>query len=219
MNKLKIGLLITCLITGKVFANEIDMITKVESVTVYHSGALVIRTATNDLKPGVNELIFKNVSSKIVLNSLKVSNKEVTVLNKSIIRKLSEEEFNQLLDQKDALTKQMTLIESKFNEQGFVSKVEDLEKLTNFYAVKILEIKKSLREIERQIEEAKKLEDIEIENEDAAILKLVVSIDGKLKDPFKMQYVCGGIGWSSAYEMIVESSANKTIEVNVFIRM
>src|SRR5688572_10564020 len=101
MNKLKTIILIASLITGNVFANEIDMTTRVESITVYHSGALVIRTSTNELKPGINELVFKNLSSKIILNSLKVSNKEVTVLNKSIIRKLSDEEFKQLQDQKD----------------------------------------------------------------------------------------------------------------------
>ena len=103
MKKISFLILLTCLISGKVFAVEIDMITKVEAVTVYHSGALVIRNSINDLKPGVNELVFKNLSSKIILNSLKVTNKEVTVLNKSIIRKLTAEEFDQLLDQKTAL--------------------------------------------------------------------------------------------------------------------
>ena len=132
-------------------------------------------------------MVFKNLSSKIILNSLKVTNKEVTVLNKSIIRKLTAEEFDQLLDQKTALNKQMTLIETKYNEAGFVAKVEDLEKMTDFYATKIMEIKKSLREVERKIEEAKKLENIQLDNEDAAILKLVVSIDGKLKDAFRLQ--------------------------------
>src|ERR1700741_4521048 len=114
MNKLRSLLLISLLITTRAFALEIDMHTKVDIVTIYHSGALVMRTSTNDLKPGVNELVFKNLSSKIVLNSLKVLNKEVTILNKTIIRKLTEEEFSQLTDQKDALNKQLTLIEAKY---------------------------------------------------------------------------------------------------------
>lgn len=213
MKKSIIVVLTIYLMIGHLLATEIDMNTKVESVTIYHSGALVTRTGMNDLKPGINELIFKNLSSKIILNSLKVNNKEITILNKSIIRKLSKEEFKQLLDKKEALNKQMTLIESKYNETGFVSKVEDLEKMTLFYSNKILQIKRDLREIEKNIEEAKKLEDIELKNENAAILKLIVSIDGKIKEPFKIQYVCGGIGWSPAYEIIVESAANKRIEV------
>ena len=192
MKKITIRLLAATFSIGILIANETDMNTKVENVTIYHSGALVTRIATNELKPGINELVFKNLSSKIFLNSLKVNNKEVTVLNKSIIRKLTKEEFNQLLDKKDALNKQMTLIESKYNESGFVSKVEDLEKMTAFYASKILQTKKELRDIEQKIEEAKKLENIELKNENAAILKLIVSIEGKLNEPLKIQYVCGG---------------------------
>ena len=213
MRKSIFGLLIICFVAGNILATGTDMVTKVETVTIYHSGALVTRTSTNDLKQGINELVFKNLSSKIILNSLKISNKEVTVLNKSIIRKLTKEEFNQLLDRKDALNKQMTLIEAKFSEAGFVSKVEDLKVMTTFYSEKIIQIKKDLREIEKKIEEAKKLEDIELKNENAGILKLIVSVDGNLKEPLKIQYVCGGIGWSPAYEINVESSANKTIEV------
>jgi uncharacterized protein (TIGR02231 family) len=215
----KIVLFIFLLITTHLFALEIDMSTKVDAVTIYHSGALVIRTGDTDLKPGVNELIFKNLSSKIVLNSLKVLNKEVTILNKTIIRKLTDEEFSQLVDQKDVLSKQLTLIESKYSEQGFISKVEELETMTDFYSKTVLKIKKDLRDIERQIEEAKKLENIQIDNEDAAILKLTVSIEEKLKDPFKLQYVCGGIGWGPAYDMVVESAGDKTIQVKYLAKV
>lgn len=212
MKKLLIALMTAC-ITISLFASELDMNTKVEAVTIYHSGALVTRTSSIDLKPGVNELIFKNLSSKIVLNSLKVSNKEVTILNKTLVRKLTDEEFNQLIDRKEALNKQMALIEAKYNEPGFISKVEDLEKMTDFYAKNILQTKKELRNIDQKINEAKKLENIELKNENAAMLKLIVSVDGSLKSPFKIQYVCGGIGWSPAYEVIVESSGDESIEI------
>src|SRR5690554_7132329 len=130
MKRLLIVTLLFFLVSSSVIATEINVNTKVESVTIYHSGALVTRISLDNLKPGINELIFKNLSSKIVLNSLKVSNKEVTVLNKSILRKMTNEEFHQLLDRKENLNKQMALIEIKYNEVGFVSKVEDLEKMT-----------------------------------------------------------------------------------------
>jgi len=206
------------MLSATAFAASIDMDTKVESVTIYHSGALVTRTGTHELNPGINELVFNNLSSKLVLNSLKITNKEVTVLNKSLIRKLTAEEFNQLLDKKDALHKQMALIETKFGEPGFVSKVEDLEKMTAFYSDKILQVKKELREVEKQIEDARKLEDIDLKNENVAILKLVVSIEGRLKAPLRIQYVCGNIGWSPAYEISVESPSNNAIEVKYLAR-
>lgn len=219
MKRLLIITLSFFLVSSSVIATEINVNTKVESVTIYHSGALVTRISLDNLKPGINELIFKNLSSKIVLNSLKVSNKEVTVLNKSIIRKMTSEEYHQLLDRKENLNKQMALIETKYNEVGFVSKVEDLEKMTAFYSNKILQIKKELREIEKSIEQEKKLENIDLKNEDAAILKLIVSVDGKLKEPFKIQYVCGGIGWSPSYEIVVESSAEKSIEIKYLAKV
>ena len=183
MKKFIIGFLTIYFTTNSLLASEIDVNTTAESVTIYHSGALVTRTATTEVTSGTNELIFRNLSSKIVLNSLKINNQAVTVLNKSIIRKLTKEEFHQLLDKRDALNKQIDLIESKYNETGFISKVEDLEKMTAFYTDKILQTKKDLREIEKKIEDAKKLEDIELKNENAAILKLIVSIDGKLNEP------------------------------------
>ena len=198
---------------SNILANQFEINTSVKDVTVYHSGALVKRVSNNRLTPGLNELLIKNISSKIVLSSLKVSNKEITILNKSIIRKLTNEEFNQLLDRKDALNKQMNLIEAKYEEVGFISKIEDLEKMTAFYSKKILETKKDLREIERKIESAKKLESIELKNENAAILKLRISVNGNLAQPFKIQYVCGGIGWSPAYDITVESPDDKKIEI------
>lgn len=213
MKKLIIGLLTFQLLVSNVFAADIEVNSKVESVTIYHSGALVKRNAAIQLKSGVNVLVFKNVSSKIVLSSLKINNKQVTLLNKTIIKKMTKEELNQLMDKKEALTKQMTLIETKYNEAGFVSEVEDLEKMSTFYAEKTLQIKKELRAINQRIEEERQLEAIDLKNEDAAILKLIVSVDGSLNESFAMQYVCGGIGWSPAYEIYVENASDKTVKV------
>lgn len=205
--------------SSRSFANEIELLSRVESVTVYHSGALVTRTSNTPLKTGINEIILNNVSSKIVLNSIKVNNKEVTVLNKSLIRKLSDEEFNQLLDKKQALQKQIELIESKYSEPGFIKEVEDLEKMTAFYAEKIVGLKKQMRATEERISEAKKLDNITIDNENAGILKMVLSIDGNLKGPLSLQYVCGGIGWSPSYDINVASSSDNTIEIKYLAKM
>lgn len=196
-----------------VFGNEVEVISKVKEVTIYHQGALVNRESTLTLKPGINELSFRNISSKIVLNSLKINNKEITILNKSIVRKLSTEEVNRLYDTKEALTKQLTLIESKFNESGFISQVDELEKMTAYYHERVLSIKSELRKVEENISNAKKLENIKLDNDNAAILKLVISVDGALKSPFGFQYVCGGIGWSPSYEISVDDVNSKKLSV------
>lgn len=200
-------------------AQAVNVTTKVTEATVYHSGALVQRSGNVNLKAGVNELQFRNLSSKIILSSLKVNNKEMTVLNKSVVKKLTTEEMKQLEDQKEALTNQLALIEKKFNEATFVKEVEDLEKMIAFYSTKMLEIKRSIRSVEKQITDAQKLKDIKLDNENAAILKLVVSVEKPLNTQIKLQYVCGSIGWSPAYEISVNSSSDRTIEIKYLAKL
>ncbi len=199
-------------------AQELEMGSKVESVVLYHSGALVKRVSTSLLSSGISELVIKNVSNKMLLNSLKVKSGNVTILNKQLVKKITNEEFEQLVDRKSAIEKQVSLIEEKYVEVGFVKNVEDLEKLTSFYSSRILRLKKDLRSVNSEITEAKKNESIQLNNKDAAILKLIVSVQGAMSTPLEFQYVCGGIGWSPYYEISVGSSANKAIEIKYFAR-
>ncbi len=201
------------------FSKEIELISKVDKVTIYHSGALVKRLSNQSLEVGLNEVLIKNISSKIIMNSLKVNNKEVTVLNKELIRKLTKEEFNQLLDKKDALQKQINLIELKYAEEGFVKKVDELETMIQFYADRMLVLKKELREVNEKIDAAKKIENIDLDNDDAGILRLVVSVEKKLNQSFSFEYVCGGIGWSPSYDVTVNNSSDKKIEIKYLAKV
>ena len=211
--------LMLALLSGKSFSLESEPGNKVESVTIYHSGALVSRVLLSDLSPGINTLLLRNVSSKIILNSIMVNNKEVTILNKTLIRKLSKEETDQLNDRKEALKNMLSLINSKYNEAGFVSKMEELEKMNSFYTEKTLQIKKELRKIEMQLLDARALDSIELKSENAAILKLIVSIEKKLNSPLQIQYVCGGIGWEPSYEISSGGSTEKSLIVKYLAKV
>lgn len=213
MQKIFIACLCLVATCNEMTGNTDYLRSEVESVTIYHSGALVSRNTELQLEPGIHELAFKNLSSKMVLNSLKVLNSEITVLNKSLSKKLSSEELAQLLDRRQLLSKQITLIESKFEDAGFISSVGDLQKMTSLYNNEMLNMKKELREVERKIAEAHVLEGIELDNEDAAILTLIVSVENRWTGQLRFNYVCGGIGWSPAYEVNAESSSDKTIEI------
>ena len=94
-------------------AESLTVNSKVGSVVLYHSGAMVKRTSNVNLPLGVTELIFKNISGKILLNSLKINNNNITILNKKIIKKISNNEYKALFDRKDAIQKQINLIEIK----------------------------------------------------------------------------------------------------------
>ena len=212
-------IVLTLLIHSSLFATEIDVATKVESVTIYHIGALIERSSSIQLKEGVNELLFQNLSGKIILNSLKFRNKEITILNKSIIKKLTDEEFNQLIDKKASLENQLSLLETKYLEPDFITKVDDLEKMMAFYSKNMSYIKKSIRAVNEQIVDAKKLDSIKLDHENAAILKVTVSIEKKIDLDLSLQYVVGSVGWSPSYEITVNHSSDKEIEIKYMARI
>ena len=200
------------------FAESLQVTSKVESVVLYHSGAMVKRISQVNLPLGVTELIFTNVSDKLLLNSLKIRNSNITILNKQLIKKISSNEFKALFDKKDAIQKQINLIEDKYTEVGFVKNVEDLEKLTLFYSKRIVKLKRDLRDVDLEIKTAEKIKNIELDNEHSAILKLVISIQKKSSMQLSLEYVCGGIGWSPYYEISVGSASDKSIEIKYLAR-
>lgn len=200
-------------------ANEVEIQSTVDEVTIYHSGGLVNRKANVNLKQGVHELILKNISSKILLNTLKLNNKNITILNTTLVRKLTDEEYKQLFDRKEALENQLILLDLKYKEVGFIKDVVALEKMLNFYSDKIMDIKKNLRTIEKKLTEAKALEDTKLETEQSAILKLIVSVEKDLNGIINFQYILGGIGWSPGYEITVKDLSDNSIELKYMAKV
>lgn len=222
MRKMRLKFIIlsfTIAINSVSIAKEIDVISDVKEVTIYHSGALINRVSSQKLSVGLQELVFKNISSKLVLNTIKINNREITILNKFIIKKITKEQFHQLEDERGALLNQLALLEVKYNESNFVNEVADLEKMLDFYSKKITELKKQLRFVNSAIEEAKQLEEIKLNNENAAILKLLVSVETTLTSDLEIEYIVGGIGWSPFYEIDVQSSSEKEIQVKYLARI
>ena len=200
-------------------AVEVELQSNVDEVTIYHSGALVNRKTNVQLNQGVHELVFKNISSKILLNTLKINNKDITILNTVLIKKLTYEEYKQLLDRKEALGNQLLLLELKYKEPGFIKEVAALEQMLTFYSDKSIEIKKNLRDVEKKLEEAKALENIQLETEQSAILKILVSLEKEINTTVNLQYIVGGIGWSPGYEITVKDMSAKTIELKYIAKV
>ena len=200
-------------------ASEIEVQSSVDEVTIYHSGGLVNRKASIQLKQGVHELVFKNISSKILLNSLKINNSDITILNQVLTKKLTAEENNALSDRKEALENQLLLLDLKYKEAGFVKDVAALEKMLSFYADKIMDIKRNLRDVEKRILDAKALEEIKLETEESAILKIMVSVEKDINSTINIQYIVGGIGWSPGYEITVKDLSASTIELKYMAKV
>lgn len=217
MNRIFIAIIYTVLIFN-LSAQGKEIFTQVQSVTLYHLGAEVKRISTTQLDEGTYELVFNNLSSKMVLNSLKIKNSEVTILNKSLITKLSDEQVNVLKDRRTALQKQLELIDLKYEEKGFIADVDELDKMTDFYTIKVVDLKKELREIDRELANNEQMRNISLDNESAAILRLTVTTASKMKEPLQLQYVCGAVGWTPAYEINVENAESEIMEVKFLAR-
>lgn len=215
----KLSLTVLCIAFTIMEAVGVDVNTTAEKVTIYHQGAAVMRSADVKLRAGVNELVFKNLSSRIVLNTLKIKNREITIVNRSIVKKLSPEQMQQLLDKKSALKDQLELLEFKFKDPAFVSNAGELETMMQLYSHKSMEIKRALRAVDDEIAEASKLNDIQLDHKDAAIVKITVSVERAIHTRLDMQYIVGGVGWSPAYEIIVERSSDKTIQLKYMAKV
>lgn len=207
------------LVAMSAFATAQKVSTTVEKVTIYHSGALVHRSATINLSSGVSTLEFEGLSSKIVLHSLKIQNKEITVVNKTIVKKLTDEEFAQLKDRKEALNAQLSLLESKYQEGGFVTEVEDLEAMLAYYTHKVQQLKRDLRGVEKEIKTALELDSIELGHSSAAILRVSVSAERDFSGKMVMSYVTGGIGWSPSYDISILNSKDDKVSLKYLAKI
>ncbi len=207
------------LISAKLFASGTPVKTKPTEVTVYHSGALVTRTSTDKLPAGNNQIELRGISSKIVLNTLKIKNKEVTILNKKLVKKLTEEEYQQLLDRKETIEHQLQLIQLKYSDTTFITKVEELNKMIVFYSEQTLQLKKELRQVAKEIRQADELKSISLPHENAGILQLTISLQAPLTEPLSVQYVTGGVGWSPYYEIDVNKEEQNHVQLKYLAKI
>ena len=212
--KYSLSLSLSLLLSLFASAQELELNSKATEITLYHTGALVNRTASVDLAPGSHELVFRNVSSMLLLGTLKINDKEITVLNKSLVKKLSDEELNVLGDRKSALENQLKLLEIKYNEVSFVDNIDELQKMMSFYYERMVSIKRELREVNQQIEGAGELEKMKLDNENAAILKVLVSVEKPVRRSISFQYLAGSVAWSPGYEVSVEDVNSQKIHFN-----
>lgn len=207
-------LILFSLFTFQGFAQEIELTSVATEVTLYHTGGLISRSTELSLSPGSHELVIKNVSSKLLLGTLKINDKEITVLNKSLVKKLTEEEVLVLQDKKSALENQLSLLEMKYNEPSFVDNIDELQKMMAFYFERAVNIKKELRLVNDQIEGAAELNKIKLDDENAAILKVLVSVEKPVKRKVSFQYLTGSVAWSPGYEVSVDDVNSQKIHFN-----
>jgi uncharacterized protein (TIGR02231 family) len=94
MKKLSIGLVLILLMSGPVFAADVNAVSRISEVTVYSSSAFVTRSAQVELNTGDTKVIFADIIPEIDENSIRVKGKgtaEVKILGAQLKREYTEE--------------------------------------------------------------------------------------------------------------------------------
>ncbi|WP_299180810.1 DUF4139 domain-containing protein [uncultured Aquimarina sp.] len=124
--------LLLVLLPTIIFGNDEKRISStIREVTVYLSGARIQRTAITDLVPGVNEIIFYDLSNKIDENSIQISglkNASILSINYGINyleKKKNSEELESLENQLELLLFQKNKLENVLS--GFNHEMKVLE--------------------------------------------------------------------------------------------
>jgi len=152
--------------------NKIEIDSKISSITVYIDGAEISSNQTIVLKAGRNLLVFKNISKKLLHNSIRVSTEnDINILSVSSKVEYMQQENDKprvkqlkdslklvntkLLELKDlneayGIQKKMLLDNSALKGSNSNLSVVELKQASDFYLEKMIEINKKISEISQK---------------------------------------------------------------------
>lgn len=180
-----------------VFSNAQDVLLKpnVTDVLVYSIGAQVSHSLDLELLPGQHTIKLEGVSGKTVASSCQFSNRDLTIINAKLVRRLNEEEKTQLKDKKEASLKQIEILNKNF-ENFDAQSASALDNILNFYESKITQLKKEIRQIDVTLA-------ADNDFDGKIYLELLVSTSKKISAKTNLKYVVGGVAWAPKYELNV----------------
>lgn len=235
-----------------IFANAGEKInkSKITDVTVYQRGARITNEAEFNLMPGNNEVVITEITKSLDANSIQVrlfgdaillsattrvrqlEDKELPVRTKNLKDSIQwiDNEISWLQHQNEVYNGEAQLIQQnqKLGSQEEKATVEEIIKLAEFYRTRILQIKKKVYGINKEVFELKKeravlaakLEQLKYKEQRSVgeiVLKISSSKAGKVKS--KISYLTYQAGWTPIYD-VRASKADKPVNLvykaNVF---
>lgn len=228
-----------------IFAQAGEKINKsrITDVTVYQRGARITNEAEFNLLPGNNEIVISEITKSVDANSIQVrlfgdaillsattrirqlEDKELPVRTKNLKDSIQwiDNEVSWLQHQNEVYNGEAQLIQQnqKLGSQEEKATVEEIIKLAEFYRTRILQIKKKVHGINKEVFELKKeravlatkLEQLKYKEQRSVgeiVLKVSSSKAGKVKS--KITYLTHQAGWTPVYDVRV-SSADKPINL------
>ena len=218
-------------------AKEIDVPSKISSVTVFRSKAEIVRHASLNLSPGAHELIFNNVEKAIEASSIQTAAKGNLILlgvhyeldylaNKIKPYRLKEMEDSLemlnydkevIVNKIDILSKEEEVIlanQKIGGEEGLsVGEIEELsdfirERLTNIRTTKI-KLNITLKNVKKYISKLKnQIRQSSRGNDPVGKIVVKVKVNAATKGKFELKYIVKGAGWTPNYDIRADDSKN-----------
>jgi uncharacterized protein (TIGR02231 family) len=235
---LTIAVVLISLLASFAFADVPSTTGTISKVTVYRGQALVTRTINVDLPPGASELIVENLPAQVIPESIYAQSPDIVKVlsvryRERPVMEDTREEVKQLDSQIDDVKHKLKYAESDlahFNQQWqMFEKLKDftinaaqsdlnrglltfepLQKLSTFIEQKGLEYHKHKLELEDQIAELKKQQELlELKlNEITAGRSrkrreavLFISTEGSKKAAIELSYLVNGANWLQQYNL------------------
>jgi len=196
---------------------QIELNPHVKEVTVFYVGAEITHELEVNLQPGLNTLILKNVSSKILTRAVQILDKDLILINASLERRFSEGEIKEMEDKREIFQHQLDALNKKVQELKNVIQVSVLDALLTYYEEKGLELKKKLQRIEGKIKEANTA-NATFQDEHTANLRMLVSNSKMVAKKVRLKYLTGGAGWAPFYEIFAESN-KKELDLKYIVKV
>lgn len=236
MKTQKLFLLITGLIVlnyHTAVSNTIEVKSEIKEVTVFLSGAQILRTTGFTVPTGVSEIVFSGLSSEINPQSIQASGigsfsilsvvHQVNYLKSTI----KSERVLMLEDSLEMVQDQISIkqfeLDVYFEEQDMLQmnksiggdsglKIEDLKAAADFYRSRMLELKKKEFKMKKEIGELNKTKQrlqrqLGLENQKSSTptAEVLVKIiaDKPVKGKLEIKYIVRSAGWKPNYDVKV----------------
>ncbi len=224
-------LLLALIVPIMVSAENISK-SKITDVTIYQRGARITSVAYINLKPGNNEVVISDITKSIDANSVQVrlgdnaillsattrtrvlENKELPIRTKTLNDSLKwiDQEIQWNAEQKQVYNGEASLIAAnqKLGSNEEKATVDEIISLSKFYRSRLLEIRKKIHTIDREVNELKilktsileKLNNLQyLEQKSVGEVVLKVSAKTAIKVKATVTYLTYQAGWTPIYDV------------------
>jgi len=198
MKIIETTLFLIFLLFGTSVFSQIELNANIKKVTVFSLGAEVTHVQSVKLTSGQNTLILKDVSPHISEGTIQIPDEEITVINSSLIKKLSNAAVLELKDEIDSYRKQIGALDKGMENISTSFPPSDFGSFLSLYDTRIRALKKSLRLAEESLKKDEA-------HSGVTYLEILVSTQQSVTKKIELKYVVGSAAWVPKYEIFVPS--------------